>query len=85
MDLYDADLRTVCIKVVNSLFNRVADTAHSDDDFFGIGSTVVVEELVARSEFGVDLVHVILGNADDVVIVLVASFPVLEEDVRVFG
>ena len=82
-NLDKTDLFALRSKIVDGLFDRVADRAHGNDNLFGIGSAVVVEELVVGTDLGIDLIHVVLGDADDIVIILVAGLTSLEEDVGV--
>ena len=84
-NLDKTDLFALSGKIVDGLFNGVADRAHGNDNLFGIGSTVVVEELIIGTDLGIDLIHVILGDADDIVIILVAGLTCLEEDVGVLS
>ena len=50
-----------------------------------IGSTVVVEQLIVCTDLLVYLLHVILNDAGDSVIVRIASLTSLEEDIRVLS
>ena len=70
-------------QVVDNFLGHVADGAHRNDDAVGIGSAVVVEELVVGAELGIDLRHVLLNDLGQGVVVLVGSFAVLEEDIAV--
>ena len=82
-DLDKADLLAVGVQVVDDLFGHVADGAHRDNDAVGVGGAVVVEELVVGAELAVDLLHVVLDDAGDGLVVLVGGLTVLEEDVAV--
>ena len=82
-DLDKTDLLTLCGEVVNDLFGDIADGAHGDDHAVGIGSAVVVEELVIGAELGIDLAHVLFNDAGDGLIILVGGLAVLEEDVTI--
>ena len=82
-DLHQADLLTVGVEVVDDLLGHVVDGAHGDDDAVGVGSAIVVEGLVVGAQLGVDLVHVLLNDGGELVVVLVAGLAVLEEDVAV--
>ena len=84
-NLDKADLFAVCVHVIDNFFGNVADRAHCDDDSVGIGCAVVVEELIVGAELGIDLVHVFFHDSRQCVIVLVAGFSVLEEDIAVFS
>ena len=72
------------VEIVDDFFGDVADGAHRDDNAVGVGSAVVVEELIVGAELGVDLVHILLDDFGKRVIVLVAGLTVLEEGVAVF-
>ena len=72
------------VEVVDDFFSNITDTSHCDDDSVCIFCTIVVEELVVSSELLVDHTHVLLDNFWKFVIVLVACFSVLEENVSVF-
>ena len=82
-DLDETNLLAVCVEVVDDLLCNVADGSHCNDYAVCIWSAVVVEELVVRSKLGVDLAHVVLYDFWKLVVVLVAGFSVLEEDVSV--
>ena len=82
-DLDKADLLAVSGQVVDDFLGHVADGAHRNDDAVGIGSAVVVEELVVGAELGIDLRHVLLNDLGQGVVVLVGSLAVLEEDIAV--
>ncbi len=71
------------VHVVDDFLGDVADGAHGHDDAVGVGSAVVVEELVVGAELGIDLGHVLLDDGGDGVIVLVGGLAVLEEDIAV--
>ena len=76
-DLDDTDFFTLCIQVIDNFFCNVAEGAHGDDHAVSIGCAVVVEQFVVSAEFGIDLVHVILNDLGDCIVVLVGSFTVL--------
>ena len=82
-DLHEADLLTLGAEVVDDFLGHVADGAHGDDDAVGVGSAVVVEELVVGAELGIDLGHVLLDDGGHRLVVLVGGLTVLEEDVAV--
>ena len=84
-NLNKADLFAVCVHVINNFFGNVADRTHSDDNSVSVGCAVVVEELVVGAELGIDLVHIFFHDSRKCVIVLVAGFSVLEEDIAVFS
>ena len=80
-----ADLCTLGVEIVDGLLDGSADGTHGDDDGLCVLSAIVVEELVVSADALVDLVHVVFGNAYDVVIVGVACLTSLEEHVGVLG
>ena len=82
-DLHEADLLAVGVEVVDDLLEGVAEGAHADDHAVGVIGAVVVEEVIARAELLVDLVHVGLDHGGKRVVGLVAGLAVLEEDVAV--
>ena len=77
------DLLALSGEVVDDFFRNVADGAHCNDYAVGIGSTVVVKQLVVGAELFVDLAHVLLNDLGDSVVVLVGGLTVLEEDISV--
>ena len=82
-DLDEADLFAVGVHVVDDFLSDVVDGAHRDDDAVSVGRAVVVEQLVVGAELFVDLAHVLLNDCGQRVVVLVAGFTVLEEDIAV--
>ena len=82
-DLHEADLLTLRAQIVDDFLRHVADRAHRNDHAVGVGSAVVVEQLVVRAELGIDLAHVLLHDRRDRFVVLVGRLTVLEEDVAV--
>ena len=81
--LYKTDLLALSGEVVDDFFCNVADGAHCNDYAVGIGSAVVVKQLVVGAELFVDLAHVLLNDLGDSVVVLVGGLTVLEEDISV--
>ena len=81
--LHDTDLFAVAVHVIHRLFDRLIDGAHCDDDDLRVCGAVVIEELIIRADLLVDLVHVFLDNARQLVVCGVAGFAALEEDVRI--
>ncbi len=84
-DLDKAEFFATGIQIVNGFFNGVAGRAHGNNDLFSIRRTVVVEEFVIGADSGVDLCHVGFDNFRKGVIVRIAGFTSLEEDIRVLG
>ena len=83
VDLHQADLLALSGHVVDDLLGDVADGAHGDDDALGVGSAIVVEQLVISAQLGIDLVHVLLDHGGQSVVVGVAGLTMLEEDIAV--
>ena len=79
----NADLFALGGEVIDGLLNRVVDAAHGDDDDFRIRRTIVIEELVVRTNLGIDLIHVLLDNPRHLRIGRVTGFSCLEEDIRI--
>ena len=69
--------------MVSSIASQTEPMA--DDHAFGIRSAIVVESFVVAAGQLVDLVHVVLDDGRQGVVVRVAGFAGLEEDVRVLG
>ncbi len=71
--------------VIDNFLDGVAHRAHGYNNVLGLGGAVVVEQLVVRANLGVDLVHILLYNRGNRVIIGVTGFSGLEIDVRVLG
>ena len=84
-DLDKADLLALCGEVVDDFLADVADRAHRNDDALCIRCAVVVEQLIVGADLGIDLVHVLLDDRRECIVILVACFSVLEEDIAVFS
>ena len=84
MNLNKANLFALCIKIINGFCDSVANRAHSDDDMLCIRCAVVIKGLVIGADFLVYLIHIHNGGFNSIVIILIASLSVLEEDIRVF-
>ena len=82
-NLDQADLLAAGVEVVDDLLDHVAEGAHGHDHAVGVRGAVVVEELVVGADAVVDLVHVVLDDGRQGVVVAVAGLAVLEEDVAV--
>ena len=85
MDLHQTHLLASGIQVVDDFLNGLASGTHGDDDLVGIGSAIVVEGLVVGADLLVNLIHVVHDNLGNSVVVLVAGFASLEEDVAVLS
>ena len=82
-DLQETNFFALGIEVVNNFFKCFADGTHCDDNVFCVFSTIVVEELVVTASLLGDCFHVLFGDANNVFVVLVGTFSLLEEDIRV--
>ena len=79
-------LFALSVEVVNSLFDGVAYAEPiATMTFRSVGCAVVVEQLVVGADLGIDLVHVLLYDAGNSVVVGVAGLTSLEEDVGVLS
>ena len=77
------DLLALGGEVIYNFLCNIADRAHSNDNTVSIGSAVVVEQLIVRTELFVYLAHVLLDYLGDGFVILVGSLTVLEEDISV--
>ena len=84
-DLEQTDLLACGVEVVNNFLCAVADGTHRNDHVLCVSSAVVVEGLVVGADLLVDLVHVLDHDFGNSVIVLVAGFSCLEEDIVVLS
>ena len=82
VNLDKADLFAVFVEIINGLFDGVTYRTHGDDDLFGVSCAVVVKELIFGAELCVDSLHIILNNADSLVIINVGGLSCLEENIR---
>ncbi len=71
------------VEVVDDLLERIAEGAHADDDAVCVLGAIVVEQVIARAELRVDLVHVCLDDLGKLVVGRVAGLTMLEEDIAV--
>ena len=85
MYLYKACFSAFCIEVIYGFSNRVANRTHSDNDMFRILCAIIIERLVIRADLFINHVHIHNRGLYGIVIILVASLSVLEEDIRVLG
>ena len=83
VNLDKADLFAVFVEIINGLFDGVTYRTHGDDDLFGVSCAVVVKELIFGAELCVDSLHIILNNADSLVIINVGGLSCLEENIGV--
>ena len=84
-DLDEAQLLAPGVQVVDGLLGHVGAAAHDDDHPVGIGGAHVVEEVVGPAGEGADLLHVVLHDGGNGLIILVGRFAILEVDVGVLG
>ena len=71
------------VQVVDGLLKRIAEGTHADNDAIGILSPIVVEQVVATAQLGVDLVHVALDDGGKLIVHRVTGLTVLEEDIAI--
>ena len=83
VDLHHAYLAALLVQVVHRLLHGLGARAHDDDDFFGVGGAVVVEELIVPAGQLADLVHVVLHGIRQGGGLLVGALLALEVHVRV--
>ena len=82
---HNADLFACCHQVVNGFFNRITYRTHGDDHSVSVSGSVIVEQLIIRTDLRIYLVHVFLNNRRHSVIILVACLTCLEEDIRILS
>ncbi len=85
VNLDKAELFAPCIQVIDDFLGAVAHGAHRDDDLLRVGGAVIVERLVIGADLLVDLVHIIDDDFGNRVVIRIARFTRLEEDVAVLG
>ena len=83
MNAYQAHLAALCAQIVDSLLDGLGDTAHGNDHVLSLGVTVIVEETIVAAGETVHLLHVVLHDFGNGVIIFVGSLAVLEEHVGV--
>ena len=84
-DLQHADLLPLGDQVINRLMDGVAARAHQDDHAIRIGSAMVFIEVVLAAGEGGELVHGLLHQRRELVVVWIDRLAGLEIDVRVLG
>ncbi|GFI56242.1 hypothetical protein IMSAG013_01298 [Clostridiales bacterium] len=82
---YKTNLLACSSEVVDYFFCHVADRAHSDDYTLCVRCAVVVECLVISTQLLVYFIKVFIHDSRQFVIITVACFTMLEEDVAVFS
>ena len=80
-----SDLPAFSVEFFDNSLDRFTGTAHSDDDFFRIRSTIIVEQTIFTSSQLVDLVHIFFNDTGQSFIVRVYSFTGLEIDIRILS
>ena len=81
--LDDADLLALGTQVRHRFLGSLCAGAHQHHHGLGIGSTVIIEQLVIPAGELVDLVHIVFHDTGQRRKVLVAALPALEEDIGV--
>ena len=84
-NFYNADFFSCRCQVIDRFFNRITYGTHCNDHMFRIFCSVVIEQFVVRSELFVYFVHIVLNDSRKGVIIRVARFSCLEEDVRILS
>ena len=79
------NLFALSVEVVDNFFNGVTYGAHSNDYAVSVFCAVLVEEIIVGADLCIDLAHVFFNDSGDRIVVGVASFSVLEEDIAVFS
>ena len=79
-----ANFFALALQVFNCLFCNVSKRTHADNNIFSVFSTVVVERFVCTACDCRNFVHVVSNDIRHSVVEFVASFCVLEVNVRVF-
>src|SRR5690554_1333805 len=82
-DLQHTDFFTLLIEVVGCPFECIESTTHGNDDTIGIGSSHIVEDVVLSSGDLRNLVHVLLNDCGNCIVVLVHRLTSLEVDIFV--
>ena len=82
-NLHQTDLLAMSVQVVDDFLSHVVDGAHGNNHAVSIGCAVVVEQLIVGAQLLIDLAHVLLNDGRQCLIVLVAGFTMLEENVVV--
>ena len=85
MDVQQAHLLALGGQVVDGLLGSLGGAAHQHHHALGIGSAVVVEQLILAARQLADLGHVVLHRVGDGGHLLVAGLAALEEDIGVHG
>ena len=71
------------VQVVDGFFHRFGARTHNHDNLFGISRADIVDDMILTAGNLGKLVHFFLNDAFYLVIVRIAGFAALEEDVRV--
>ena len=85
VNAYHTNLFASCVKEVNCFLNGVANRTHSNDYTLSVLCAVVIKELIICTDFLVYLLHICFGSGNSVVVILVTSLSVLEENIGVLG
>ena len=85
MDIQQAHLLALGGQVIDGLLGGLGGAAHEDNNALGVGSTVVIEQLVLPARQPADLGHVVLHRVGDGGHLLIAGLTALEEDIGVHG
>ena len=84
-DFNQADFVAVVVEIVDGFFYSFGAGAHDNDNLFGIGCTDIIDNVILAAGYLGKLVHFLLNNAFNFVVVGIGSFAALEEYVRILG
>ena len=85
MNFDQTDFVTVVVEIINGFFNRFRAGTHNNDNLFGVFRTDIVNDIVLTAADFCKLVHFFLNNAFNSIIIFIAGFATLEENVRVLS
>ena len=83
VNLHHTDLDAAGVHVIDGLLGSLSAGAHDDHDLGGVGIAVVVEQVVGTAGQLGDLLHFLLDDGGNSIVILVRRFAVLEVDVAV--
>ena len=70
---------------INDFFHCFTSGAHENDDVFCVRITIVIKEMIRTTGLLRNLRHVLFNDGNNVFIVMVGGFQVLEENIRRLG
>ena len=84
-NLQETELPALRIQVADRLFDGLAGGTHRDDDLVGVGGADVIKQVILAAGDFADLVHVLLDDGRERLVLLVGRLAALEVDVRILG